>query len=97
MIYKSIVTDILKFTNNNIYWTAMVPVKEVFPKLSYLQTDSSFAVEWSKLERSLKRPSMAIFNLLSIHDVISRHAVATMQWPGCLKTSCFNSGLTQNL
>ena len=27
-------------------------------------------------------------NLLSAHDVISRHAVARTQWPGRLNTSC---------
>ena len=31
---------------------------------------------------------------LSAHDVISRHAVAIMQWPQHLITSCCSSGLT---
>ena len=34
---------------------------------------------------------------LSAHDVISRHVVAVVQWPGRLITSCCSSGLTQHL
>ena len=36
-------------------------------------------------------------NLLSSHDVISRHEVALKQWPGRAITSCCSSGLTQHL
>ena len=36
-------------------------------------------------------------NMLNAYDVISRHAVAVMQWPVCLITSCCSSVLTYNL
>ena len=34
---------------------------------------------------------------LSAYDLISRHVVAVIQWSVCLNTSCYSSGLTQNL
>jgi hypothetical protein len=36
-------------------------------------------------------------NLLSHYDVVSRHAIAVMQWPVGLNKSCFSSDLIQNL
>jgi hypothetical protein len=37
-----------------------------------------------------------LLNLLSAYDMISSHAVAVMQWPVSLNTSCCSSGLTQH-
>ena len=58
-----------------------------------IQTPSS-CVSFNVTKISSSTRFLDYFNLLSAHDVISRHVDAVMAYPGLLITSCCSSGLT---
>ena len=56
-----------------------------------------FYKHYARPVHNLNTVYVSVFKPLNAYDVISRRAIAVMQWPVRVNTLCCSSSLTQNL